>query len=178
MIDLPLLYQKHLKCQVTLRMWLVVQIIVNLLQKQRWVRLETLASLMPKYIKFQSRRRGLQRLLSSPTLSFEASWFPIFTEWLETQFKPTDILYLAIDRTQWCTVNLLVVSLVYDRRSLPIYIVNLDKKGASSVQEQKDVLSPVLSLLSPYKKVILGDREFCGVELSRGLKKKKTLTSA
>ena len=173
MIDMPPLYQKHLKCQLTRRIWILLTILISLLQEHRWVRLENLVHLLPNYIKFQSRRRALQRLLSLPIMTFEQGWFPIFTNWIETAFSANDILYLAIDRTQWCTVNLLVISLVYEGRSLPIYIINLEKKGSSSSEEQVKALSPVLSLLKKYKKVVLGDREFCGVDLPRWLKKQK-----
>ncbi|MDE5072515.1 MAG: hypothetical protein O4861_12925 [Trichodesmium sp. St16_bin4-tuft] len=55
-------------------------------------------------------------------------------------------------------VNLLVVSLVYQRRSRPIYITNLDKKGNSNFSEKRELLLKVLNLFSSHQKVILGDR--------------------
>lgn len=82
-------------------------------------------------------------------------------------------MYLAIDRTQWSSVNLLVVSLIYRRRALPIYISNLGKKGNSSFQEQQEVLSLVFPLFANYQKVVLGDREFCSMELAKWLNEQK-----
>jgi len=82
-------------------------------------------------------------------------------------------LYLAIDRTQWGRVNLLVVSLIYNRRGLPIYITNLSKKGNSNFSEQQEALGKALALFPDYKKVVLGDREFCSIELAKWLSEQK-----
>ncbi|NEP43418.1 MAG: hypothetical protein F6K35_31010 [Okeania sp. SIO2H7] len=92
---------------------------------------------MPNYIKFESRRRALQRFLSLPVMKFETVWFPILKDWVDSNFEKSEVLYLAIDRTQWGRVNLLVVSLIYNRRGLPIYITNLSKKGNSNFSDKK-----------------------------------------
>lgn len=47
--------------------------------------------------------------------------------------------------------------------------------GACSFHQQKAALSQVLELLKSYKKVVLGDREFCSVDLA-GWMKKQPLT--
>ncbi|NEP87692.1 MAG: hypothetical protein F6K18_13200 [Okeania sp. SIO2C2] len=64
MNKLPSLYHKHIENQLTWNIWVMLKILIALLQEDRWVRLETLANQVPKYIKFESRRRGLQRFLS------------------------------------------------------------------------------------------------------------------
>ena len=56
-----------------------------------------LPPLYHQYIKFQSRRRSLQRLLSLSVMTFENLWFPIFKEWIGMAFSPTETLYLAMD---------------------------------------------------------------------------------
>ncbi len=48
----------------------------------------------------------------------------------------------------------------------------LEKKGSSNVKEQIALIRPVLKLFSDYELLILGDREFHGVELSYWLKKR------
>ncbi len=83
------------------------------------------------------------------------------------------MLYLAIDRTRWATVNLLFVSLIWQHRAIPIWFVSLDKKGSSNYQEQTQVLGQVVQRLSPYTLVLLGDREFCSVKLGRWLSETK-----
>jgi len=87
MNDLPLLYHKHIKKQLRLRLVVILKILIALIQDHRWVSLETLASQMPNYIKFESRRRALQRFLSLPVMKFETFWFPILKDWVEWNFE-------------------------------------------------------------------------------------------
>jgi hypothetical protein len=77
---------------------------------------------------------------------------------------------VAIDRTSWGVVNLLVVSLIVNNRAIPIYCHRLNKLGSSNLSEQQAVLMPVLALLKEYSLVILGDREFCSVKLAHWLR--------
>ncbi|NEP87691.1 MAG: hypothetical protein F6K18_13195 [Okeania sp. SIO2C2] len=77
-------------------------------------------------------------------MKFETLWFPVIKDWINQNFKESELLHLVIDRTQWGVVNLLVISLVDHRRSIPIYITNLDKKGNSNFSEQQKVLLRVL----------------------------------
>ncbi len=41
-----------------------------------------------------------------PQLTFESLWFPFFTQRLSQEFSAGETLYIAIDRTRWCAVNL------------------------------------------------------------------------
>lgn len=84
-------------------------------------------------------------------------------------FVPKERIYVAIDRTSWGLVNILMVSVIYDHRAWPIYWEALDKKGNSNLEEQKRVLGISLDLLSAYVPVVLGDREFCSPKLSHWL---------
>ena len=79
------------------------------------------------------------------------------------------MVYLVIDRSQWREINLLMVSLIYKQRAIPVYFSLLPKKGNSNLKQQKQVLEPAIALLREYKITVLGDREFCGVELARWL---------
>ena len=76
---------------------------------------------------------------------------------------------LAIDRTQWRAHNVFMVSLIWEKRSIPLYWQLLDKRGASNIDEQKALLTPVLELLSDYEVIVLGDREFGSVKLASWL---------
>ena len=66
-------------------------------------------------------------------------------------------------------VNLIVVSLIYQKRAIPIYFEALPKLENSNVEKQIAILSKVLPLLENYTPVVLGDREFCGVDLAQWL---------
>ncbi len=71
------------------------------------------------------------------------------------------VVNIAIDRTSWGCINLLMISLIWDRRAYPIYWELLHKLGSSNFEEQTAAISKVLPLLKEYKTVGLGDREFC-----------------
>ena len=49
---------------------------------------------------------------------------------------------------------------VWEKRSIPLYWLLLDKKGSSNIGEQQALITPVLELLSDYEVIILGEREF------------------
>ena len=62
-----------------------------------------------------------------------------------------------------------MVSVIYQKRALPIYWCLLDKYGCSNLQEHQKVLRPVIRLLKHYQLVIIGDREFHCASLRRWL---------
>jgi len=112
---------------------------------------------MPIPILFESRRKKIQRFLSLPNLSIEKIWFPIVTNWLSTYFEPEKIIYVVMDRTSWSRINLFMVSVVWDKRSFPVYFCLLPKLGSSNLDEQTKILSKVLPLFKNYKICVLGD---------------------
>lgn len=127
------------------------------------VKLEKISESLPLFIQFHSRRKKLQRFLSLQVLNLEELWFPIIKQWLSENFTIHQTIYLAIDRTSWKRKNLMMVSIVYDKRAIPVYFELLPKLGSSNISEQKQVLSKVIKLFHDYKIVLLGDREFCSV---------------
>jgi hypothetical protein len=170
---LPLFYQTHLQQQLTRAQFIVLSLLLALIQHHKQVSLEALADAFPLCIKFESRRRKLQRFLKLPQLTISHIWFPLVTYWLETYCPVSTVLYVAIDRTQWGRVNLMMVSLIWDKRAIPLYWVFLPKIGASNLSEQKTALLPVFPLLKGYKTVVLADREFCSVELGNWLREQR-----
>jgi len=166
---MPSFYQEHLQSQLSRCQYLLLSCLIHLLQTLKQVRLETLATVLPLPITFESRRRKLQRFLKLPQLTFERLWFPIIRQWVKAEFEVGEWLYLAIDRTSWAGVNLLVVSLIVDKRAIPLYAQRLNKAGSSNLSEQQAILQPVLALLGEQRMVILGDREFCSVKLGHWL---------
>jgi hypothetical protein len=169
MIQLPELYSKHLKKQFNCPQYLILLILINLLQDLQTVKLEELARRFPVPIQLRSRIKKLQRFLSLPEFNIKTLWFPILTEWIKTEWKLKEVIYLVIDRSQWRAINLLMVSLVYNNRAIPVYFSLLPKKGNSNLTQQKQVLEPALKLLQDYQVIVLGDREFCGVSLAKWL---------
>jgi hypothetical protein len=163
-------YQTHLRDELKLAEYLTLSIIINLLQSIKQVNLERLATAFPLPIKFESRRRKLQRFLSLPQWNVERIWIPLITQWLEEQVKPGQSLYIAIDRTRWQLVNVLFISVIWNRRAIPLYFEILPKQGNSNLIEQTTALFKVLDLLKKYHIIVLGDREFCSVDLAKCLR--------
>jgi hypothetical protein len=62
-----------------------------------------------------------------------------------------------------------MVSAIVQKRAFPLFWTLLDKKGASNLAEQQQVLRPVIRLLKRYKLIIVGDREFHSIELAQWL---------
>ncbi|OLT60658.1 hypothetical protein BJP37_18220 [Moorena bouillonii PNG] len=161
------------------------------MQSHRNVCLARLAQLFPQPLKYESRVRNLQRFLNLPQLSAKLLWFPIIKQFLKKEFRGIErnrfyrrrakklklihkgYLLLVIDRTQWQERNLILLSLVWNQHAIPVYWQLLDKKGSSSLREQKKSLSPVLRLLRPYPVLLLGDREFQSVKLAKWLEHRK-----
>ncbi|NEP34873.1 IS4 family transposase [Moorena sp. SIO3B2] len=166
---LPDFYSEHLQKHFSKPQYLLLVILIHLLPNIQTVKLASLARSFPYPILERSRVKKIQRFLSLPQLNVKTVWFPIVSDWIEQQWNPGEVIHLVIDRSQWRTINLMMVSVVYRRRSIPINFTLLDKIGNSNLSQQQQVLSPVLELLYKYKVIVLGDREFCSVELARWL---------
>jgi len=115
----------------------------------------------------------LQRFLKLDCLNIESLLFPLVKKILPAKFKKTKHLKIAIDRTQWRSQNVFMLSLIWEKRSIPLYWLLLDKKGSSNIGEQKALITPVLELLSDYQIIILGAREFGSIKLADWLCEKK-----
>lgn len=67
-------------------------------------------------------------------------------------------------------INLLMISVIYDQRAIPVYFELLPKLGSSNLSEQQKVLLQILPIFNKYKTIILGDREFCSAKLASWLR--------
>jgi hypothetical protein len=167
-------YQNFLEKYLNKAQLITLKMLVWLLQNQKQVKIERLAATLPLPIQQNSRRRHLQRFLTLNALSVVLLWFPIIEALINKHFKVGSQLTIVMDRTQWKENNVLMVSVIYQKRAWPIYWCLLEKDGSSNLTEQQKVLRPVIRLLKNYKLVIIGDREFHSVELAQWLHKKNT----
>jgi hypothetical protein len=154
---LPSFYQIHLQEQLKVTEYLTLKILVYLLACHKQVSRELLASLMPYPIQFESCRRSLQRFLKLDCLQIERLWFPIVQEILKEKFKNHKSLKFAIERTQLRDKNVFVISMIWDKRAIPLYWSLLDKKGSGNIADQQSLITPILAFLKDYKIIILGD---------------------
>lgn len=147
---LPKLYLDYLKSYLSTSELLTLQILIWLLQVNRQVRIERLASSFPYPIKCESRRKKIQRFKVLSKLSLPLLWFPLIKKLIKSQFKLGNRLIIVLDRTQWETSNILMISIVWKKRALPMYWILLNKQGSSNFSEQVAVIKPVLRLNQYY----------------------------
>jgi hypothetical protein len=159
---------------------LMLEMLVRVIQIFKEVKIEKLAARLPLPIKYESRRRAVQRFLINRGLDISLIWLPIVKMIIDkiqsnaknkarTKKGSKQVLHLAIDRTQWADNNVFVVAAILNKRAMPIYWIMLDKKGCSNLSEQQQLIRPALALLSNYQMILLGDREFRGVHLAAWL---------
>jgi hypothetical protein len=135
---LPQFYQTCFQHVLTPTQYQMLRILVMLLQFHKNVTIERLATVFPQPIQFESRRRSLQRFLSLPQLSMKLLWFPLLKQWVKhRRLKYGNKLTFAIDRTQWQDKNIFMISLIEDKRAIPVYWQILPKQGCSNLREQK-----------------------------------------
>ena len=91
---LPLSYQTCLQAQLSATQFVTLEILVELLQKERRVTIERLATLFPQPLLFESRRRNIQQFLSCPQLTPQALWFPIIKQWIKRHHKRGKLLHI------------------------------------------------------------------------------------
>lgn len=166
-------YQTHLESQLSASDYIFLQILINVLQAVKKVSIEALANALPIPITFESRRKKLQRFLSLPNFTIKDIWTVIVKEWLSQTFEREEVLRVAIDRTSWGLINILMVVVIWKKRSIPIYFEILGKLGSSNLAEQTAILSKAIETFKDYKICVLGDREFCSVKLANWLSEKK-----
>ena len=166
-------YQTHLESQLSARDYIFLQILINVLQAVKKVSIEALANALPIPITFESRRKKLQRFLSLPNFTIKDIWTVIVKEWLSETFMKKEVVKVAIDRTNWGLINILMVVVIWKKRGIPIYFELLGKLGSSNLEEQTAILSKAIEVLKDYKICVLGDREFCSVKLANWLSERK-----
>ena len=175
------IYHTHLQEYLSPDKIVFIEMLLRVIQVFKEIKIEKLAGRLPIPIKFESRRRAIQRFLLERALDISLLWLPIIKQIVDrsmseqkhrTKKKNSAAIkkiYLAIDRTQWQENNILMVAIIIDRRAMPIYWEFLDKKGCSNLAEQQRVLRQVFELFSEYQIFLLGDREFRGVHLAAWL---------
>ncbi len=131
---LPEFYHKCISQLLTPRQYATLRIIVLMLQSYKTIQIEKLAAILPIPIKYQSRRRLIQRFLSLPQLTTKCIWFSIIKKWLKVNQTRKRVCYLAIDRTRWQERNLFVASLIKNKRAIPLNWMLLDSRSSRGLR--------------------------------------------
>ena len=91
-------------------------------------------------------------------MSLPLFWFPLVKKIIENLFSFSSELVLILDRNQWQNTNILMISLAWKKRAIPLYWKILTHKGANNLTEQKAVIRPVIRLLKCQKIMMIVDR--------------------
>jgi hypothetical protein len=150
-----------------------------LLVKGKRAHLYELGKALPCKGKVESRVQKLRRWVSNPTITPKPSIGARLTL-LAPLLAECSTLTLIIDRTEWTRLgvhlNLFLCSLAFNGRSVPIFWLLLPKRGCSSFDDQKALLTPVLAGLATHPTLsclpirVVADREFCSPPLAKWLK--------
>lgn len=129
------------------------------------------AAAMPLPTKQASKRQRLRRLLDNAKLTAEGIYQPIVQQALDGLKRQR--VHLLLDRVVLTSSqNLLVVSVGFRRRSLPLVWRVLEHQGSSSLDDQKALLSTAASLLPDGVRIIVhADSEFRSVSLFGWIRK-------
>jgi hypothetical protein len=147
--------------------WMMVGI-----YQSRSVHLSKIAGKVLGNAKLLSTVRRFERFLDNPAIEVRVWYAPLAKQWLEAQWKQLREIRLIVDGTRvGFGHQLLMVSLAYRRRSIPIawdWIKQV--RGHSSAQKQIELLAYVQTLLPPKAVVFLvGDSEFGSIKTMKQL---------
>jgi hypothetical protein len=126
---LPVFYQAQLEKYLSQSQLITLKLLVWLRQSQKQVKIERLAATLPLPIQQNSRCRHIQRFLSLNKLSVVLLWLPLIKQIIARHIGKDKQLIIALDRTQWKENNILIVSVIYQKRALPICKDFIGEKG-------------------------------------------------
>jgi hypothetical protein len=153
--------------QIRTFVWLLVGIF-----QSRSVNLSKIAGKIPGKAVLVSVTRRLSRLLANSAIGVQEWYEPIAKQWIASQAKSGQQIRLIVDGSKVGFAHqLLMVSLAYRRRSIPIAWTWVEHvRGHSTGATQLALLNYVRSLLPKGMAVLLvGDSEFGPVEVLRQL---------
>lgn len=129
---IPKLDHAHLSKKLTHSNYLLTILLIQVVQSIKEVTLESMDPKLAIPLKFESRRKKIQRFLSEDEWTVDNIWLSLVIDWIKGSVKQNKVVYLAIDRTKWQSNNILMVSMIWRKRAIPIYGKMLDKQGNST----------------------------------------------
>lgn len=160
--------QPHFECDKR-RVKFIASFVVSLV-RARTVTLSNLSVIFNPKVKSESNYRRIQRFFED----FVMDYFQVAK--LVISSLPHVNFILTLDRTNWQfgrkDINVLMLALVYKNISIPLCWELLNKRGNSSFEERKDIVSRGLLILGKDRiKCLVADREFGSGRFFRYLKK-------
>jgi len=147
-----------------------ISIFVASLVRARTVVLSNLSVIFNPKIKSESNYRRMQRFFEK----YEIDYSQISK--LVVSSLPNVKFILSLDRTNWKfgnkDINILMLALVHEKISIPLCWELLNKRGNSSFQERKDIVSKGIAILGKDRiECLVADREFGSGKFFKYLKK-------
>jgi len=125
------------------------------------------------------KAQRVRRFLSTPKIAPQRV-LPVFVYLLRPLLQAVPELILSMDRTTWKKrgrhVNILMVSVSFEGRAIPLFWLVWDRGGSSSYAQWTAVLAPVITELQKQAWcaerpiVVVADREFASPRLAQWLK--------
>lgn len=162
------LLQSHFK-EDKRRIRFISLFVVSLI-RVRSVKLSSLTSVFNPKVKEDSNYKRMQRFFRDFTIDY-TMWAKFMVSAL-----PVRSFILTLDRTNWQfgkkDINILCLSIIYKNSSIPLCWDLLNKRGNSSFEERKEIISKAISILGKERiKCLIADREFGSGNFFRYLKK-------
>ena len=111
---IPESYHAHLSEKFTRSNYLLTILLIQVVQSIKEVTLESMATKLAIPIKFESRRKKIQRFLSEDEWTLDNICLSLVIDWIKGSVKQQNkVVYLAIDRTKWQSNNILRVSMIW-----------------------------------------------------------------
>jgi hypothetical protein len=160
--------QLHFECDKR-RVTFIASFVVSLV-RARTVTLSNLSVIFNPKVKSESNYRRIQRFFEDFVMDY------LHVAKLVISSLPHVNFILTLDRTNWQfgrkDINVLMLALVYKNISIPLCWELLNKRGNSSFEERKDIVSKGLTILGKSRiKCLVADREFGSGRFFRYLKK-------
>ncbi len=124
------------------------------------------------------KAQRVRRFLSTPQISPQRV-LPVFIDLLRPLLHHGSEIILSMDRTTWKKrqrhVNILMVSVYFEGRAIPLFWVVWDRGGSSSYAQWTSVLSPVImefqkqAWCAQIPLLVVADREFASPRLAQWL---------
>lgn len=154
------------------RVELIACLLIAVIQ-QNTSNLARLANVLDLACKKESRYKRLQRFCREAILDYDA-----LARLILVVASPCGKYVLAVDRTEWrygkVWVNILTLSIVVGKTSIPIYWQTLNRKGNSTLGERENLINRYVQTFGVEKlEYLTADREFDSYQFMKYLKDKK-----
>lgn len=162
------IYGKNLKGNPLRRMNTLICMVSGILGNSS-VQLPEIASGVHKQVKTESKIKQFKRFLLNKFTNYETCYLPFIGPLLEKMSQKGELVFAIDGSTCGKGCMVLMVSLVYKKRAIPIiWLTRKAKKGHLPEEMHCQLIESLMQIAPPdCRKVLLGDGEFDGIGLQK-----------